>query len=297
MCEDSSLRDLDAAPTRRGLTRRQFAAMGTGAALAACTKELGGTVSPGDLAERPVEIQMGQAPDGQGAICDAFFVHPAKGRHPGIIMWPDIAGLREAMKAMARWLAQAGFAVLVVNPYYRFSPSPVFASFAEFLEPAGRERAMAWRALLTPAAVSSDAAAFAAFLDREQAVDTARGIGSCGYCMGGPFAVRAAAAMPGRVTAAASFHGAGLVGPEADSPVNLIASTQAGFLFAIAQNDDARAPGDKEALRKAAEAAGRPAEIEVYPADHGWCVPDTPAYDAAQADRASDRMVAVFNRL
>ncbi len=295
MCDETTDVDFDRALRRRGLTRRQFAALGGGAALAACAGKPGTALVADDLTERPVAIQMGAAPEGgQAAIADGFFVHPARGRHPGVILWPDIAGLRDATKVMARRLARAGFAVVVVNPYYRSSPAPAMKSFAEVMEPGGREKVMAYRALLTPEAVTADAKAWVAFLDASDAVDTVRGIGACGYCMGGPFAVRTAAAVPGRVRAAASFHGAGLVGPEADSPVNLIAATQASFLFAIARNDDAKAPTDKDALRKAAQTAGRPAEVVVYPADHGWCVPDSPVYDAVQADLAFEQMTGLF---
>lgn len=291
MCDESSQHVFDAALARKGLTRREFAALGSAAALSACAGKPGQALAESELTERSVQIQMG------GQIADAFFVHPAKGRHPGVIMWPDIAGVRDAKKVMARRLAQAGFAVLVVNQYYRSSPAPVMQSFAEFMEPGGRERVMGYRALLTPEAVTADARAYVAFLDASDAVDTARGIGSCGYCMGGPFTVRTAAAVPGRVKAAASFHGGGLVGPEASSPVNLIAATQASFLFAISRDDDAKAPGDKDALAAAARAAGRPAEAVVYPADHGWCVPDSPVYDAAQAELALEQMTGLFAHL
>lgn len=288
MCDDASDPVFDAALARKGLTRRSFSAMGASAALTACAGTGGRKHAADDLAERPVSIQMGKN------IADAFFVHAATGRHPGVIMWPDIAGLREAKKVMARRLAQAGFAVLVVNPYYRSSPAPVMQSFAEFMEPAGRSRVMGYRALLTPQAIMSDARAFTAFLDASDAVDTAKGVGACGYCMGGPFTVFSAAAMPSRVRAAASFHGGGLVGDGPDAPVNLLAKTQARFLFAIAQNDDAKTPGDKDALRKAAAAAGRPAQVVVFPADHGWCVPDSPVYDATQADLAFEAMTRLF---
>jgi carboxymethylenebutenolidase len=291
MCDETSQLDFDAALARKGLTRREFAALGSAATLAACAGKAGISTAEGGLTEHPVEVQM------DGKVADAFFVHPARGRHPGVIMWPDIAGLRDAKKVMARKLARAGFAVLVVNQYYRSSPAPVMKSFADFMEPGGRERVMAYRELLTPEAVTADARAYAAFLDRSDAVDTARGIGSCGYCMGGPFTVRAAAAAPGRVRAAASFHGAWLVGPEADSPVNLLAKTQASYLFAIAHDDDAKTPDDKNALAAAARAAGRHAEVAVYPAGHGWCVPDSPVYDEVQADLAFEQMTGLFLHL
>ena len=100
--------------------------------------------------------------------------------------------------------------------------------------------------------------------------------------------------MPGRVRGAASFHGGGLATDDPDSPHLLIKNFNAAMLIAIAQNDDERDPLAKDTLRAAADAAGRFAEIEVYPAQHGWCTIDSPVYDVVQADRAWGRMVALF---
>lgn len=291
MCDDFTRIAEDEALARKGVTRREFTALGAVAALAGCAGSANGTDGAGELAERMVRITT------DDGIADAFFVHPVKGAHPGIIMWPDIAGLREVKKIMARSLAASGYAVLVVNQYYRSAPAPVMESFAEFMRPEGREKIMPMREALTPDAITRDATAFAAFLDGQNAVDKARGIGTNGYCMGGPFTVRTAAAVPGRVGAAASMHGAALVTEDPDSPHRLMKDTQASFLFAIARNDDARTPGDKETLRKAADEAGRPAEVEVFAADHGWCVADSPAYDPSEADRAWNRMLELFSTL
>ncbi len=289
MCDETTAGEHEAALERNGLSRREFAALGAAAALAGCATYP--AVPGGELNEETVRITMA---DG---IADAFFVYPATGAHPGVSMWPDIAGLREAKKIMARRLAASGYAVLVVNPYYRSAPSPVMESFAEFLQPEGRAKVLGYRQLLTPAAVTSDAQGYVAFLDSREEVDKARGIGSNGYCMGGPFTVRSTAAVPGRVKAAASFHGGGLVTQEPDSPHRLLVKTQAGYLIAISQDDDKKAPGDKDAFAQAAQAANRPAEIEVYPADHGWCVPDSPVFDPTQADRAFERMLALYAKL
>ena len=286
MCDDV---DFEAS----GMSRREFAALGAIAGAAALTgcAPVGAVASAGGLQERMVEITTG---DG---VADAFFVHPAKGAYPAVIMWPDIAGLREAKKIMARRLAAAGYAVLCVNQYYRGGPGPVMESFAEYRTPEGQARIKPLREALTPAAITRDAAAYVRFLDGEGAVDKARGIGSAGYCMGGPFTVRTAAAAPGRVRAAASLHGGGLVTSEPDSPHRLLAGTDARYLFAFARNDDAKDPAVKDQLRLAAEAASRPAEIEVYAADHGWCVPDSPAWEPNEADRAWQRMLALFGTL
>jgi carboxymethylenebutenolidase len=209
-------------------------------------------------------------------------------------MWPDIAGLREAYRAMGTRLASAGYAVLVVNQYYRGSPAPILDSLSAWRTPEGQAKLKPLIAGITPAGTVRDAAAFVAWLDQQAETDTAKKIGTCGYCMGGPFTVRTAFAAPARVGAAASFHGANLVNTETDSPHKLLAQTQASYLLAIAQNDDERAPTDKDELRKAADAAGRPAEIEVYPAQHGWCTLDAPIYDQVQADKAWGRMLALF---
>ncbi|NBC36582.1 dienelactone hydrolase family protein [Novosphingobium sp. FSY-8] len=290
MCDDLTAIEEEARLSAAGISRRDFAAQAAAAtaALAAASSAQAAGVA---LSERAVTITT---PDG---TCDALFLHPAKGRHPAIIMWPDIAGSREAYKVMGRRLAADGYAVLVVNHYYRSAPAPIMATMSEWRTPEGQAKLKPMIAAITPAGTASDAKAFVAFLDKQKAVDTRRGIGNCGYCMGGPYTVRAAAAVPGRIRAAASLHGGGLVGDAPDSPVKLIAATQARFLFAIGRNDDARAPGDKDALRAAATAAGRPAEVEVYNADHGWCTIDAPSYDKPEADRAWGRMLALFSQL
>lgn len=294
MCDEFTAEAEAANLVRRGLNRREFAALGAvGMALVGCSSTVKGDGGSGgsDVSEKTVSITTA---DG---VCDAFFVHPAKGAHPAVILWPDIAGLRDVFKIMARGLAAEGYAVLAVNQYYRSGPAPIMQSFSEFRTPEGQEKIAPMRAQLDPAAITRDATAFVAFLDQQAEVDKARGIGSNGYCMGGPFTVRAAAAVPSRVKAAASLHGAGLVTDAPDSPYKLLGKTQASFLFAIARNDDARQPEQKTELRKAADAAGRPAEIEVYPADHGWCVADSPAYDPNAADKAWQRMLALFSSL
>lgn len=291
MCDEFTLEAEETGLASRGFNRRQFAVMGAaGFALVGC----GGNIKAdggSDVAEKMVSITTAQG------VCDAFFVHPAKGTHPGVIVWPDIAGLRDAFKVMARSLAAEGYAVLVVNQYYRSSPAPVMQSFSEYRTVEGQAKVQPMIALLGPEQIAGDANAFAAFLDGREEVDKGRGIGTSGYCMGGPFTVRSAAAVPGRIKAAASLHGAGLVTEMPDSPHRLLDKTRASFLFAIARNDDARQPEQKTELRKAADAAHRPAEVEVYPADHGWCVPDTPTYDPNAADKARQRMLALFATL
>jgi carboxymethylenebutenolidase len=292
MCDEFTAADDDGWLARHGLSRRDFTRLGAvvaGAALTGCGE------SPAESAEAAAALVEATVtiptPDGKA---DAFFVHPAKGQHPGVLMWPDIAGLREAYQTMARRLAAAGYAVLAVNQYYRSGPAPVVATMAEWRTPEGRAKLEPMIALITPEVTSRDAAVFVGFLDAQPATDPKRKLGTMGYCMGGPFALRTAAAAPARVGAAASFHGANLVSDRPDSPHLLFAAMKASLLIAIARNDDERQPEAKTTLRQAADAAGRKAEIEVYPAQHGWCTIDAPVYDKVQAEKAWGRMLALY---
>ncbi len=288
MCDDLTAHEEEAALERKGIGRRDFAALSAAVVIAACTAGDGEAKAKRALAERSVTFPT---PDG---TADGFFVHPAKGKHPAVLLWPDIAGLREAYQVMARRLAEGGYAVLVLNHYYRNAPAPIMKSMAEWRTPEGQEKLKPMIATINPEATMRDAKAAIAWLDAQKAVDRKRGVGTQGYCMGGPYTVRTAFAVPDRVRAAASFHGGGLVTDKPDSPYRLFAQTMASYLIAIARNDDARSPADKDALREAAKAAGRPAEVEVYNADHGWCTLDAPIYDKGEAERAWGRLLALY---
>ena len=224
-------------------------------------------------------------PDG---TADAYFVAPAAGKHPAVLVWPDIMGLRPAFRQMADRLAQSGYAVLTVNQFYRSTRAP-FVTPGQGFDAALGEKVGPWRKLLTAEATSRDARAFVAWLDRQRQVDRKRGIGSTGYCMGGPMVMLTAAGAPARVRAGATFHGGGMA---ADDLLARVPQMKAHWLVAIAANDDARAPGDKDKLRAAFAAARQPAEIEVYQDTmHGWCPPDSQVYNQAQAERAWGRLL------
>ncbi len=231
-------------------------------------------------------------PDGKA---EAFFVAPKTGQHPGVILWPDVAGLRDAYKKMATRLAEQGYAVLAVNQYYRSSKLPVLTAFSEWRTKEGKAKIAPMIAAIKPDGTAKDGAAFVAWLDGHKEVDKAKKLAAIGYCMGGPFTFRTAAAAPERVGAIASFHGGGLVTKDKSSPHNLFGKMKAAaLLICIAQNDDARQPEAKTTLKQAAEKAKIPAEIEVYPAQHGWCTIDSPVYDKEQAEKAWARMLATF---
>jgi carboxymethylenebutenolidase len=286
MCDESKLEEW----ARSTISRRQFGALGGAAALAACAGGESKAYEPRPpLTERAVSFTT---PDG---TLDGFFVHPQSGEAPAVILWPDIAGLREAKRNIARLLAQAGHAVLVVNPYYRDVAGEQFADFAGFIAGGGFQKVGPWRARLTAEAIMRDATAITHWLDQQDGVDTGRGIGTQGYCMGGPFTVWTAAAVPARVKAAASFHGGGLVRPDAPmSPHKVLGQVDAALLIAVAQDDDAKAPADKTTFADAAKAADVTARVEVYAGDHGWMVPDSPAYNAAAASKGEADLLALY---
>lgn len=286
MCDELTAAD-NAKYLAEAMTRRAF---GTAAAAAGIVALLPSPANAAEIKGRDVSITT---PDG---TCDAYFVAPAKGRHPGVIVWPDIFGLRPAFRQMADRLAQSGYAVLTVNQFYRSTKSP-FVQPGQGFDAALGAKVGPWRALLTADAIDRDARAFTAFLDAQPETDRKRGIGTTGYCMGGPMVMRTAAASPGRVRAGATFHGGGLAADGADSPLLLVPQMKASFLIAIAANDDARAPGDKDKLRAAFDAAKLPAEIEVYTGTmHGWCPPDSQVYNQAQAEHAWERLLALFGK-
>lgn len=274
------------------LSRREFGMVTGAAALTACASDAPGAngqgTAPG-LIETPVTFETA---DG---TMDAIFIHPEEGEHPAVIHWPDIAGIRPSHINMARRTADQGYAVLLVNPYYRDVSGQVWESFAEFAD-GGWDTASGYRESLSSFAIRSDTQAIVEWLDLQPFVDAERGIGAEGYCMGGPFTVYSAAEVPARVTAAASFHGGGLVREDDESPHKLMATTEANFLFAIAQDDDAKAPADKSALRDAADAAGKAAVVDVYAGDHGWTVPDSPAYAEEEAERAFAEKIKLYER-
>lgn len=287
MCDDVAFDDMVEYTLRNGgISRRELGTLALGAGLAFALPPVANAM---ETTESEVEIKT---PDG---TTDAYFAHPAAGKHPGVLVWPDIFGLRPAFRQMGKRLAESGYSVLVVNPFYRTRKAPTAPEKADFNDPATREMLMGLKATLGPATAKTDAQAFVPWLDSQAAVDTQRKVGTTGYCMGGPLVFETAGAMPGRIGAAATFHGGGLVTDQPDSPHLLIPKMKAHFLVAIAENDDQKQPDAKNTLRDSFAAAGLPAEIEVYAGTlHGWCPPDSAVYNVAQAEKAWARLMSLF---
>jgi carboxymethylenebutenolidase len=288
MCDERTERDIERHLRRKGMTRRDFNTAMTAAAMAAL---LPVNASAGEVVESEVMVPT---PDGEA---DCYLVHPADGRHAGVIMWPDIKGIRPAFRMMGKRMAQSGYTVLVVNPYYRTARGEVIKPGENFGDPDVRARLMPHARSLSPETCVSDGGAFIQYLDAHSSGDPGRQIGTAGYCMTGSYTLRLAAAYPDRIGAGASFHGGGLATDRADSPHLLVPDIDGGFLIAIAENDDEKDPEDKVLLRAAFDEAGVSAEIEVYEDTlHGWCPPDGGAYNEAQAERAWARMLALFEQ-
>ena len=282
MCDKDHFADSVAEYEARGLiTRRQFGVL----VAAGAPMMLPALANAQATSEREVEIMT---PDG---TCDAYFVHPASGAAPAVLVWPDIFGLRPAMRTMGKRLAASGYSVLVVNHFYRNGkPSATGATPIPEMLP--------FRKGMSAATDMTDAKAFVAWLDAQPQVNKNRKVGVHGYCMGGPMSFHTASAVPDRIGAVASFHGGGLVNDAAgpDSPHLLAAATKASFLIAIAENDDQRRPNDKTVLKETFDKAKLAAEIEVYQGAHGWCPPDTLVYNEPAAEKAWSRMLALYGK-
>ncbi|HXD16343.1 MAG TPA: dienelactone hydrolase family protein [Vicinamibacterales bacterium] len=284
MCDqdhfDDDLKEFDA---RGMVTRRQFGVL-LGAGVMMMLPKVVDAVA---VTDSDVTIKT---PDG---TCDAYFVHPSTGTAPGVLVWPDIFGLRPAFRQMGKRLAETGYSVLVVNPFYRVKKAPTAAQGSATPIPELMPLAQA----LSETTQMTDAKAFIAWLDMQASVARNRKVGTQGYCMGGPIAFRTAAAVPDRVGAIASFHGGGLVTNMPNSPHLQAAKTKAQLLIAIAANDDMRSPDEKNVLKETFAKAKLPAEIEVYTgAAHGWCPPDSGVYNEPQAEKAWSRLLALYGK-
>jgi carboxymethylenebutenolidase len=264
------------------VTRKQFGMM-LGAGMAMLLPQVANAVA---VVESDVNVTT---PDG---TADCYFVHPASGTAPGVLVWPDIFGLRPAFRQMGKRLAESGYSVLVVNPFYRTKKAPTADKGAETPIP----ELVPLAQTLNETTHMTDAKAFIGWLDQQSSVAKNRKMGTQGYCMGGPMAFRTAAAVSDRVGAVATFHGGGLVTDMPNSPHLEAAKTKAQFLIAVAANDDKRAPKDKDVLKETFAKANLPSEIEVYPAMHGWCPPDTTVYDKEQAEKAWSRLLVLYGK-
>jgi carboxymethylenebutenolidase len=283
MCDHDSMDDMQKAGE---LSRRQFGALGLGASVIAMLPR---AADAAEVSEAEVTIKT---PDGK---CDAHFVHPKSGASAAVLVWPDIFGLRDPFRQMGKRLAESGYAVLTVNPFYRTQKAPTAPPTPDFQDPATRAALLKLAGTLNATTHNTDANAFVSWLDAQKQVNKKRKMGTTGYCMGGPMVFRAAAARADRIGAGATFHGGGLTTDAPDSPHLLIPKMKAAFLICIADNDDKTNPASKDILRKSFADAKVPAVVEVFAgAQHGWCSIDSQVYNKEQAEKAWAAQLQLF---
>ena len=284
MCDDHTVQDEKTPNTT--LTRREFNTLAAGATLAFSLPK---TANAQSVTRHTVQVNTS---DG---VCDAFFVHPKEGKHPAVLMWPDILALRPSFEAMASRLAESGYAVLCINPYYRDAKAPVVETGESFRDESTQAKVLPMYRNLSPETHARDARAFVDWLDQQGSVDTTRAMGTMGYCMGGPMVMRAAATRADRIGAACAYHPVSLATDAQDSPHLLIPEIKASTFIALAENDDERNPDDKHVLKAAFEAQALTAHVQVFDgALHGWCVLDSRVYNEAPAERAWAQTLALF---
>jgi len=285
MCDDDIHPGLVVDPT---LSRRAFGLMAVAGVGLATSARAGAPV-----VEKDVEIKTA---DG---VADAALYYPeGKGSWPAVLLWPDVMSLRPAFREMGRRLASSGYVVLVPNLYYRARKAPVIDGAFNFANPEDRAKITPLRATVTPEGTDRDAVAYLAFLDTQPQTNRKKKAGVQGYCMGGPLSVRTAAAVPDRIAAVASFHGGGMVTDAPTSPHLLLPRTKAEYLICVAENDDQRDPTDKDKLKAALDAAGRPSKMEVYAgAAHGWTVPGGQVFNLPAAEKAWAELLALYGRV
>jgi len=233
-------------------------------------------------------------PDG---TMDAKLFHPAgPGPWPAVIMMPDAGGIRPAFEHMARRLADAGYVVLLPNPFYREGRATSLQLAGSFADEAYRKRIYPLIATLTPERIRADSAAELDFLAKDPRVKGPR-VGVVGYCMSGSLAVRIAADHPAVVAAAASNHGGRLATEAPDSPHRRVGDVRGELYFGHA-DQDASMPADAIArLEEALKQSGARYRSELLPgARHGYAVEDAPAFDPGASEHHWQRLLDLFGR-
>jgi len=248
------------------------------------------TAAPLAVDQKSVKVAMPQG------TADALLFSPhARGKFPAILLWTDITGLRPAFAQVGRNLAARGYVVLVPNMFYRSAAISGALPQPTLTQAEVRERSSKWTGEITDQAAETDARAYFAYLDRLPIVDTARKAGTLGYDFGSPYAFHAAMALPERIGAVAVLHPFRIATERPNSPHLFVNRSKSAYFVALAKPDDEREPGDKDDLRRAFAAAGLPGTVTVYPAGHGFAVPDQGAYDPVVAQQAWEAVVAFFN--
>jgi carboxymethylenebutenolidase len=241
------------------------------------------------MIEKPIEIRT---PD---AVADGFLITPEKeGRWPGVLYLTDIGGIRAANREMARRVGGEGYAVLLPNIFYRSGKPPIFKAGTKFGDEEFMKRMNEIRARLTLEAMDRDVAAYIDFLSKQPSI-SGKTFGVVGFCFTGPMMMRAAAARSDQIAAGASFHGGGLYTDAPTSPHKLLPQVKARLYFGHAIEDRSMPKEAIEKFDRALAAWGGKYQSDIYQAHHGWSVPDNPAYNEPEAERAYKNLIGLLN--
>jgi carboxymethylenebutenolidase len=229
----------------------------------------------------------------EDGVCPTHVFHPnGQGSWPGVVMLMDGLGVRPALFEIAERLAGGGYFVILPDLYYRAGIDAPGVKL--FSDPTFRAE---WSKTVLPTVsignIMRDMPAFFAYLDSQSAVRDGM-YGTTGYCLGGRLSIAAAGHYPGRIVAAASYHGGGLATDAPDSPHRFAPRIKARVYVAGAIEDPGFDYAQKQRLEEALTVAHVEHTIETYPARHGWVPSDTPVHDAVQTERHWDTLFSLL---
>jgi carboxymethylenebutenolidase len=234
-----------------------------------------------------------QTPTNDGVSSGTLHVPDGTGPWPGVLVFTDIFGTRDAFLSMGDRLASLGFVALIPDVYYRetYEPFDLRTAFAVESE---RNRLFGLARTLTNERVIADADAYADFLLARPEV-RGSAIGAHGYCMGGRLALVAAGGIGGKLAAAASFHAAMVAVPDDPSSPHQAADKIRAAVFVAGSIEDGGFTEEHAALLDGAlTAAGVPHTVEIWPGHHGFAVPDMPVYDEVLFERHWAALQALY---
>ena len=221
-----------------------------------------------------------------------FIFHPEHGGpHPVVLYLMDAPSIRPALKDMASRLATSGYYVMLPYLYYRGGPYREFNSSDEDMH--ARQDLMT---TITPTNIVGDAEALLAHaLSDPAARDGA--VGAIGFCMSGGLALSVARALPDRVAAAASIHGAWLVRDTDDSPHRNLDTVRAEVYLAWCDNDATAPPETIPVMREALDNAGVKYTLDFIDyAVHGFAPPGTERYNRRASELHWERVHSLLRR-
>ncbi len=239
------------------------------------------------MIERELDVTT---PEGQ---MKTFVYHPTHdGPHPVVLYLMDAPSIRPALKDMALRLSSAGYYVLLPYLFYRGGPFREFGLSDEDMH-ARRELMGA----VTPTNIVSDCGALLDFAATDPAAQVGGKVGAVGFCMSGGLAISVARAMPERVAAVASIHGAWLVRDTEDSPHRGLETVKAEVYLGWCA-EDATAPEEHvPVMRKALEEAGVTHTLDWFTdAVHGYAPPGTERYNRNASELHWERVHTLFRR-